>query len=67
MRDGTGKPQEVARYIAEMCTELREMAHDAGLSFLAHLLSMVILQAGRHYHADGHEPHNAPETAYSND
>lgn len=43
MPDGYAKPQEVARYIAEMCTELREMAHSAGLSFLAHLLSMVIV------------------------
>jgi hypothetical protein len=67
MADGYGKPQEVARYIAEMCTELREMAHGAGHSFLAHLLSMVILQAWKHHHADGHEFRNAPEAAQSND
>jgi hypothetical protein len=67
MPDGSGRPQEVARYTAEMCTELREMAHGAGLSFLAHLLSMVILQAGKHYHADGHEFRGAPEPAQSND
>jgi len=67
MPTGFGKPQEVARYTAEMCTELREMAHSAGLTFLAHLLSMVILQAGRHYHADGHDYRKEPETAQSND
>ena len=67
MPDGAGKPQEVARYAAEMCTELREMAHGAGLSFLAHLLSMVILQAGKHYHADEREFRNVREVAQSND
>lgn len=66
MPDGDRKPQEVARYIAEMGTELREMAHGAGLSFLAHLLSMVILQAGKHYHADGREFRRTPEVQ-SND
>lgn len=66
MSHGYGKPQEVARYIAEMCTELREMAHRAGLSFLAHLLSIVILQAGRHDHADGQAIGRASE-AQSND
>lgn len=48
MQDGYGRPQEAARNIAEICTELREIAHTAELSFLAQLLSMVILQAGRH-------------------
>lgn len=66
MSDGYRRPQEVARYIAEMSTELREMAHGAGHSFLAHLLSMVILQAGKHHHADGHEFRKVPE-AQSND
>ena len=55
MSDGYRRPQEVARHIAEMCTELREMAHGAGLSFLAHLLSMVIVQAGTHHRGDGQE------------
>lgn len=55
MPDGYEKPQDVARYIAEICIELREVAHGAGLSFLAHLLSMVILQAGKHSRADGQE------------
>ena len=67
MPNGYGKPQEVARYIAEMCTELREIAHGAGLSLLAHLLSMVILQAGKHYHADGREFGHVTEAAQSND
>jgi glutamate synthase domain-containing protein 2 len=66
MSDGYGKPQQVARYIAEMCTELREIAHRAGLSFLAHLLSMVILQAGKHHHADGQALGRTSE-AQSND
>ncbi len=66
MPNGYGKPQEVARYLAKMCTELREMAHRADLPFLAHLLSMVILQAGKHFHADGQEFRRAPE-AQSND
>ncbi|MBR0773484.1 hypothetical protein JQ625_01435 [Bradyrhizobium diazoefficiens] len=53
MPDGHERPQaEVAGYIDEMCTELREMAHRARLFFLAHLLSMVILQAKRHRQAD---------------
>jgi hypothetical protein len=55
MSDGYRRPQEVARYIAEMCTELREMARGAGLSFLVHLLSMVIVQAGTHHHGDEQE------------
>ncbi|MGY8709349.1 hypothetical protein RAD16_26700 [Bradyrhizobium sp. 18BD] len=67
MPTGYGKPQEAARYIAEMCTELREIAHGAGLSLLSHLLSLVILQAGKHRHADGHEFGHVPEAAQSND
>jgi glutamate synthase domain-containing protein 2 len=55
MPDGTRRPQEVARYIAEISTELREMAHGAGFSFLAHLLSMVVVQAGKHHPADEQE------------
>ena len=66
MRNGHGRPQEVAGYIGEMCAELREMAHGAGLSFLSHLLSMVILQAQKQQQADGHF-HRASETAHSND
>jgi hypothetical protein len=31
------------------------MARGAGLSFLVHLLSMVIVQAGTHDHGDGQE------------
>jgi hypothetical protein len=54
MPDGTRRPQEVARYIAEIGTELREMAHGAGFSFLAHLL-MVVVQAGKHHPADEQE------------
>jgi hypothetical protein len=52
MPDGQERPQEVAGYIGEMCAEMREMAHRAGLSFLAHLLSMVILQTQKHQQAD---------------
>jgi len=36
---------EIAEYIAEMCTELRELAEQAGMTLVAHLLGMVILQA----------------------
>lgn len=66
MPDGYERPQEVAHYIAEISTELRELAQGAGLSFLAHLLSMVIVQAGKHHHADGPEIRRASE-AHSND
>ena len=63
MQDGYARPQEAARYIAEICTELREIAHTAGLSFLAHLLSMVILQAQKHRQPD--RPRS--EAVHSND
>jgi len=63
MSDGHERPPQVAGYIDEMCTELREMAHRAGLSFLAHLLSMVILQAKKHRQADGLHS----ESVHSND
>ena len=66
MQDGYARPQEAARYIAEICTELREIAHTAKLSFLAHLLSMVILQAGKHAHADRQDFRNVSR-AQSND
>jgi hypothetical protein len=66
MPDGYGRPQEVASYIGEICTELREMAHRAGLSFLAHLLSMVILQTRKHHDGDGQEFRKATEV-HSND
>lgn len=55
MSDGYRRPEEVARHIAEMCTKLREMARGAGLSFLVHLLSMVIVQAETHHHGDEQE------------
>ena len=63
MSDGHERPPQVAGYIDEMCTELREMAHRAGLSFLAHLLSMVILQAQKHRQPD--RPRS--EAVHSND
>ncbi|TFV49200.1 hypothetical protein [Bradyrhizobium niftali] len=67
MQDGYARPQEAARYIAEICTELREIAHTAELSFLAHLLSMVILQAGRHCSTEAQEFRKTSEAAHSND
>lgn len=66
MADGYEQPREVAGYIAEMCTEMREMASRAGFSFLAYLLSMVILQAGKRAHADRQDFRNVSR-AQSND
>lgn len=43
---------EIAEYIAETCTELRELAEQAGMTLLAHLLRMVILQADKQLNAD---------------
>jgi len=43
---------EIAEYIAETCTGLRELAEKAGMTLLAHLLRMVILQAEKQLNAD---------------
>jgi hypothetical protein len=38
---------ETARYIEEVCTELRGLAEQSGSRVLVHLLGMTILQAQR--------------------
>lgn len=54
MDDGFHRTREdVGRYIRDICTELKQMASDAGMPVLAYLLGMVILQADKHQRADG--------------
>lgn len=38
----------VARRVVEACAELQEEAANAGLDFLAHILTMAILEASKH-------------------
>ena len=44
---GTGQETEdAARYIGDMCPELRNVAADAGLDMLAMILDMAVEEAG---------------------
>jgi hypothetical protein len=39
--------KETARFVAELCTELRDLARGASLEPLAYLLEMTVLEATR--------------------
>ena len=43
--EALGGPLEMAAYIAEITLEMRNMARDANLPFLAYLLEMVFQEA----------------------